>query len=1057
MLQRAASNAYSWWWASHVRTKQSKWLDNNLKDMEDRVKCILFLLGEEADSFAKRAEMYYKRRPEVISSVEEAYRAYRALAERYDHMSGELHKANHTIASTFPDQIQYSLLEEDDDNLPKAYTKVDPRKIHKSTVEGLMKKKHREKSRPKDGGKKSAVPMNKDNAQAEISRLQKEILVLQTEKEFIKSSYESGIAKYWDLEKQINEMQEEVCYFQDEFNESAVIEDDEARALMTATALKSCEDAIIKMQEQQKSFFSQAMIESARVKVSREKLKGIMRVHGKSLSYSGNSADENVKTDAGARRDELFSMKQEKFELQELVEKIKGYFEMDSDLSVVEIAEKIDELVNKVVDLELMISTQTAQINRLCLENNELEKSLQKLEEEETEQNDSELIRVHNLERSYHAEERIVCANFTETINSFCDISHMLQSPLIEHPVVSRCMLTDEATPSTDTEQSGEHSKTSPLEDPEMDEAARKPQVDGFLDHPDTPEPAIFSDDSKSSSGYHESKAEKHCHVDKIQDLSCCEFEDKLIEAASVPVDVGTTETADQTSSDDNNNGESDHVLEITSNTGSSVQQDIVHCHESDSLEDVHQISSNSQGENLKQEDNMIYNSTPCNSIFEGSSEQKIEMNKEEASYIIKNPIPTNGKVAGVGDQEDSMINLQQLLMNGLQDKEKVLLAEYTSILRNYKNAKRKLTEAETMNQECLNEMRATISELECANGMKDAEIRSLHELLKSLTYKDALQSGHQLNSTMSLSEKNGMIRGHRRTPSFLSVHQRAQSVSSIPSRIINSSSLKNKPSIDASHDAVTNQKSIIQEEPTSTNVVEMDKASPLEKKFRRDIDTLLEENLAFLMKFSMLFQQIQGFQTKYDQLQAEISKLKPNKDHTNDQPAKLEMEATEKRLRELKIELQVWLEQNAMFKGELQCKFDSLCSIQAEIEGTMEMDADTVDRARFTSYHVAKFQGEILNMKQENNKVADELQAGLDHVKGLQKEIEKDLAKILSTSLSGPKSSTTWRNAPSKSRVPLRMFLFPAKKKKPSLFACVNPTLLSKQNSDMAFFTKMS
>ncbi|OEL23320.1 Kinase-interacting protein 1 [Dichanthelium oligosanthes] len=1060
MLQRAASNAYSWWWASHVRTKQSKWLDNNLKDMEDRVKCILFLLGEEADSFAKRAEMYYKRRPEVISSVEEAYRAYRALAERYDHMSGELHKANHTIATAFPDQIQYSLLEEDDDNLPKAFTTVDPRKIHKSTVEGLMKKKHGEKSRPKDGGKKSAVPMNKDNAQAEISRLQKEILVLQTEKEFIKSSYESGIAKYWDLEKQINEMQEEVCYFQDEFNESAAIEDDEARALMTATALKSCQDSIIKMQEQQKSFFSQAMIESTRVKVSREKLKGLMGGHGKSLSYSGDSADENVKTDAGARREEFFSMKQEKIELQELVEKIKGYFEMNSDLSMVEIAEKIDELVNKVVDLELMISTQTAQINRLCLENNELEMSLQKLEEEKTTQSDSgefndklkdaeeELIRVHNIEGSYQAEEIIVYTNFTETINSFCDISHMLQSPLIEHPAVSWCILTDEATPSTDTEPSGEHGKTNPIEDPEIDEAARKPHVDVFLDHPDALEPSIFSDDSKSSSGYHEIRAEKHFYVDNF--------------SAAASVDVGTTESADQALSDDNNNGGSEHVFEIASE--SNVQPYIVHSHESDSLEGLHHISSNSQEENLKQEDNMIYNSKPCNSIFEDSSEQKKEMNKEEDSYSIKIPASTNEKVADAGDQEDNMINLQQLLMNGLQDKEKVLLAEYTSILRNYKNAKRRLTEVETMNQEYLNEMRAMISELECANGMKDAEIRSLRELLKSLTYKDASQSGRRLNSTMSISENNGMIRGHRRTPSFLPVHQGAKSVSSIPSRIKNRSSLKNNPSIDfanpkepdASHDAVTNQESVILEELTSTNVAEMDKTSPLEEKFRRDIDVLLEENLAFLMKFSMSFQQIQRFQTKYDQLESEIG-LKPKKDHTNDQPAKSEMEATEKSLRELKIELQVWLEQNAMFKEELQFKFDSLCNIQAEIEGAMDMDADTEDGAKFTSYQVAKFQGEILNMKQENNKVADELQAGLDHVKGLQTEIENVLAKILkSTSLYGPKSSSTWRNVPSKSRVPLRMFLFPAKKKKSSLFACVNPALLSKQNSDMAFFTKM-
>jgi len=87
---------------------------------------------------------------------------------------------------------------------------------------------------------------------------------------------------------------------------------------------------------------------------------GIFRAHGKSLSYSGNSADENVNNDASARKDELFSMKQEKTELQELVDRIRGYFEMSSDLSVEDIAEKIDELVNKVVDLELMISTQTA-------------------------------------------------------------------------------------------------------------------------------------------------------------------------------------------------------------------------------------------------------------------------------------------------------------------------------------------------------------------------------------------------------------------------------------------------------------------------------------------------------------------------------------------------------------------------------------------------------------------------------------------------------------------------------------------------------------------------
>src|SRR5438128_652422 len=105
---------------------------------------------------------------------------------------------------------------------------------------------------------------------------------MQIEKEFIKSSYESGIAKYWDLEKQINDKQVLVCQYQDKFNESAVIEDDEARALMTATALKSCEDTIVKLQEQRKSSADQAMGESERVKALREKVKSIMDQHGKS-------------------------------------------------------------------------------------------------------------------------------------------------------------------------------------------------------------------------------------------------------------------------------------------------------------------------------------------------------------------------------------------------------------------------------------------------------------------------------------------------------------------------------------------------------------------------------------------------------------------------------------------------------------------------------------------------------------------------------------------------------------------------------------------------------
>lgn len=70
------------------------------------------LIEEDADSFARRAEMYYKKRPELMKLVEEFYRAYRALAERYNHATGELRHAHRTIAATFPDQVPFELVED---------------------------------------------------------------------------------------------------------------------------------------------------------------------------------------------------------------------------------------------------------------------------------------------------------------------------------------------------------------------------------------------------------------------------------------------------------------------------------------------------------------------------------------------------------------------------------------------------------------------------------------------------------------------------------------------------------------------------------------------------------------------------------------------------------------------------------------------------------------------------------------------------------------------------------------------------------------------------------
>ncbi|KAK7345846.1 hypothetical protein VNO77_16458 [Canavalia gladiata] len=103
---------YSWWWDSHISPKNSKWLQENLTDMDAKVKQMIKLIEEDADSFARRAEMYYKKRPELMKMVEEFYRAYRALAERYDHATGVIRQAHRTMAEAFPNQVPMMLTDD---------------------------------------------------------------------------------------------------------------------------------------------------------------------------------------------------------------------------------------------------------------------------------------------------------------------------------------------------------------------------------------------------------------------------------------------------------------------------------------------------------------------------------------------------------------------------------------------------------------------------------------------------------------------------------------------------------------------------------------------------------------------------------------------------------------------------------------------------------------------------------------------------------------------------------------------------------------------------------
>ncbi|GAB4830209.1 Protein NETWORKED 1C [Ancistrocladus abbreviatus] len=89
-------------------------------DMDSKVRQMIKLIEVDEDSFVRRADMYFKRHPELMKLVEEFYRAYRALAERYDHATGVIRQAHRT---TEENQIQFVM----DDGSAISVSDSDPR------------------------------------------------------------------------------------------------------------------------------------------------------------------------------------------------------------------------------------------------------------------------------------------------------------------------------------------------------------------------------------------------------------------------------------------------------------------------------------------------------------------------------------------------------------------------------------------------------------------------------------------------------------------------------------------------------------------------------------------------------------------------------------------------------------------------------------------------------------------------------------------------------------------------------------------------------------------
>ena len=1004
--------------------------------MGEKVQIVLKLIEEDGDSFAKRAEMYYKKRPEIIHFVEESYRAYRALAERYDHISTELQNANTTIASVFPEQVEFAMDEEEEDTTPRFQKKTPevpksnipvvpkvPTKDLKSNVTSATKKLQHRKTFKTVAAAPTTVAksgLNKAEALQEIDKIQKQILTLQTEKEFVKSSYENGLAKYWEIENQIKEMQERVFSLQDEFGEGMVIEDDEARKLMAEAALKSCVETLAQLQEKQEKSTKEARVESQRIKDAREKFESLKGAfHGDQTSQQKPHArDRSMKIEELTSLDqEVGSVTQERKELELLREKIKEHFEVGSNasLTVTEMAEKIDELVNKVVSLETAVSSQTVLVKRLRTETDELQAQIRNLED------DKAILIDDSNNLSYKLKE------MEEKLHTVQDLDHSFENQnnnLQTHFTEARLNLnhlTDKLKPDEELNVAG------PLQTEEGSPAEIRLQ-NGLIEQED---PLNLSEGSAKSdnalSTFVENEDVYQSQANNNPDNLSVKGQDLILQHKDDPLNPGEgSPKADNALS---TSAKNEDVYQSWANNDpdnlSVKGQDLISQHKDDPLNPDERSAKADNALSTSAEDEDVYqsgaNNDPDNLSVKGQdliSQHKDD--KQTSSQTVDNLLTVKPKEQENGQEDEP--DWKKMFLNGLEEREKMLLTEYTTTLRSYKDVKKKLSEVEKKSQDNSFDTSMLLKELKSSNAMKDEEIKSLRQ---------------KVNLLLKCLDEN-KDSGDSKASDLLQKANLLDDLSFEPKAGTGLTTLVREKD---------NFKFTLLDQPPET-------MSATEEKLRMNIDELLEENLDFWLKFSTSFHQIQKFETGIQDLQAEILKLEEKGKKLEASSARYSLKSDArpiyKHMREIQTELILWLEQCAVLKDELHCRFSSLCNIQEEITTALKESAEE-DEFKFTSYQAAKFQGEVLNMKQENNRVADELQAGLDHVTTLQLELERTLAKLneeFGLAGSRKQSNPLLRHTEnSRNRVPLRSFIFGVKQKKqkPSIFSCMTPAMNKK------------
>ncbi|XP_043710857.1 protein NETWORKED 3C-like isoform X2 [Telopea speciosissima] len=129
--------SHSWWFDSRNSPRRSQWFQSTLSELDERTKSMLKLIEEDADTFAQRVEMYYKKRPELINMVEDFYRTHRSLAERFDQLKSDtgtrlpipldspLHTSYRLQRSTSPTEKSYDSYSETFESEDSGESEVD--------------------------------------------------------------------------------------------------------------------------------------------------------------------------------------------------------------------------------------------------------------------------------------------------------------------------------------------------------------------------------------------------------------------------------------------------------------------------------------------------------------------------------------------------------------------------------------------------------------------------------------------------------------------------------------------------------------------------------------------------------------------------------------------------------------------------------------------------------------------------------------------------------------------------------------------------------------------